>query len=413
MTSRRHTLLAGAIVALLSLSWSPCAPAFAEGADDGGASEHLLGDWGGARKTLEDNYGLTFEVVATADVLSDVSGGIRRGTKAPLNLDMTMLWDTKKAGLWDGGKLFVYALGDTGGKPSTRSGELQVASNIEAEESAKIYELWFEQSFADEFVSVLIGLHDYNSEFDALEYSGTLLNSSFGIEQDISQVGPSIFPTTSLAARLRIEPTKQSYAMAAVYDGVPGRVDNPRGTHIALREDDGVFIGTEAGLTGPEDAPADYYKIALGGWYHSKKFEDFAGRSRSKNAGVYLIGERRLWSEEDPKQGLGAFFQVGFADSSRNQTARYFGGGLSYTGAIPTRDEDILAVAFASALDGGSYRRNVEGADLAETVLELNYRAKVTGWMALQPDLQYIINPSTDPALDNALVIGGRVEISL
>jgi porin len=55
-----------------------------------------------------------------------------------------------------------------------------------------------------------------------------------------------------------------------------------------------------------------------------------------------------------------------------------------------------------------------------ETLLELTYQAPVTGWLTLQPDMQYGINPdagipntfSTHP-LSNALVIGMRFTIKL
>lgn len=388
-------------------------PAIASAEDGFNSDDYLLGDWNGARSHLSEHHGLNLEIVSTADIFSNVAGGVRHGTKVPLNFDLTALWDTKKAGLWNGGKVFAYILGNTGSKPSTIIGETQIATNIEAEESVKLYELWYEQTFSGDLLSLLVGLHDYNSEFDSLEYAGTLINSSFGIQIDISQVAPSIFSTTSLAARARIAPTTQSYVMAAVYDGVPGREDNPRGTHIILHQDDGVFLASEAGLTGPEDAPGDYYKLALGGWYHTKKYEDYSGDSQRQNGGLYLIGEKRLWSEDDAQQGLGGFFQLGWADASRNQVSHYFGGGLSYTGPIPTRDEDVVTCGFASAVNSGGYRRNNDGATLAETVFELSYRAKVTGWLAVQPDLQFIVNPGTDPAVDDALIIGSRVEVSL
>jgi len=51
------------------------------------------------------------------------------------------------------------------------------------------------------------------------------------------------------------------------------------------------------------------------------------------------------------------------------------------------------------------------GTDSRETSIELTYRAPITGWLTLQPDIQYIINPGLDPALDNALVISLRFEL--
>ncbi|MGH8672192.1 MAG: carbohydrate porin [Burkholderiales bacterium] len=50
-------------------------------------------------------------------------------------------------------------------------------------------------------------------------------------------------------------------------------------------------------------------------------------------------------------------------------------------------------------------------ADNTETAWELTYRAQGKPWLAVQPTLQYVHNPGTDPALDDAVVLGGRFEI--
>ena len=46
-----------------------------------------------------------------------------------------------------------------------------------------------------------------------------------------------------------------------------------------------------------------------------------------------------------------------------------------------------------------------------ETALELTYRAQITDWFGLQPDIQYIINPGLDSELDNAFVYGFRFDV--
>jgi len=45
--------------------------------------------------------------------------------------------------------------------------------------------------------------------------------------------------------------------------------------------------------------------------------------------------------------------------------------------------------------------------------LELAYRAALTSWLNTQADLQYVINPNTDPQVANALVSLIRVEVGL
>ena len=44
--------------------------------------------------------------------------------------------------------------------------------------------------------------------------------------------------------------------------------------------------------------------------------------------------------------------------------------------------------------------------------VELTYRFLATRWLYVQPDLQYVINPDTDPTRRNAVVAGVRLTAS-
>jgi len=48
----------------------------------------------------------------------------------------------------------------------------------------------------------------------------------------------------------------------------------------------------------------------------------------------------------------------------------------------------------------------------AETAIELTYLIQVNSWLALQPDLQYVIRPNTTTAIPNAWAFQMRVEMS-
>jgi porin len=48
----------------------------------------------------------------------------------------------------------------------------------------------------------------------------------------------------------------------------------------------------------------------------------------------------------------------------------------------------------------------------AEKAIEITYLMQLTKWLAVQPDLQYVIHPNTDPTIANALAFQLRFEIS-
>ena len=66
----------------------------------------------------------------------------------------------------------------------------------------------------------------------------------------LGENGPPVFPLGALAGRLKLtSPDENFYLQAAVTDGVPGDVDNPRGTHIKLGRGEGTLSIVELGYT--------------------------------------------------------------------------------------------------------------------------------------------------------------------
>ena len=222
--------------------------------------------------------GIVIEAALSADFLRNVSGGIEEEGTILGNFDLTIELDTQKVGWWSNGTFFAYFLGNFNSNEgmTNYAGDFQTSSNIEAPEAFRLYEFWYEHAFSDN-LSFLVGLHDYNSEFNTLEYGSLFTNSSFGISPDISQVGPSIFPSAALAARVAYRPTQNSYILAAVYDGIPGDPNHEKRTAIEFNSGDGIFSSLEAGVTDGEAHDEEYYKLALGIWYHSAEVENFAG----------------------------------------------------------------------------------------------------------------------------------------
>lgn len=392
-----------------------------------GACDELRAPFGalGALRDDARARGLDLQFVYTGEQ-AWVRGGNETGTTYLDNADLTLAADLDALLGLRGGDAFVYVLGNSGGSPSELAGDWQVVSNIDAPDTWKVYELWYQQRWGDERYSLKAGLYDLNSEFDAIATATLFLNSAFGIGSDISQSGvngPSIFPTTSLALRGRAAFGGRFYAQAVVLDGVPGDPDFSRGTQIELDRDDGLLLVGETGYLHEPAGVGDgrYRKLAVGGWrYTAAVDEDAYGnpvRAR-ENSGIYALAEGSLLPERnDPAQGLAGFLRYGLADQHINRLDAFLSGGLVYTGMFPGRDADRLGVGVAYARNSQRFRdaAAADGApvDSHETVVELSYRAELLAWLALQLDYQYVVNPGMDPQLDDAPVWLLRFEISL
>ncbi len=82
--------------------------------------------------------------------------------------------------------------------------------------------------------------------------------------------------------------------------------------------------------------------------------------------------------------------------------------------ALVSRPNDELGLALAYARNGSQYEssQQMQGipATNAEKTIELTYLIQLNSSFALQPDLQYVISPNTNPTIRNAFAFQLRIE---
>jgi porin len=298
------------------------------------------------------------------------------------------------------------------------TGDAQGMSNIEAISAARIGEFWSEWRLAERN-SFRTGLYDLSSEFDCIESGALFINSSHGMGIDLSQSGrngPSTFPATAFAGRLQWALTSQWTLYTAAADGVPGDPDRPKRTTVHLGEGEGALLIAEANRVGTR-----LRKVGIGTWRYTGKLDhlletDAEGASaHSVSSGAYVLADVQLYaSTAGEGQGLTGFARVGIADKDVNRFDRYTGAGLTYTGIAA--DDDQLGFGIARARNSRLYREalTLSGSetDAAELNAELTYRFAVNEWLTLQPDLQYVRNPDTNPELRDAFAVGLRFDLT-
>ncbi|HEX9446085.1 MAG TPA: carbohydrate porin, partial [Candidatus Binatia bacterium] len=414
----------------------------ASGKTQASPSDSPIRKWDKLHKQLDDR-GIQIGVRYDGEIFVDAAGGLRRGAAYLGNLNLQLTLDAERLVGWPGATVFLYGLGIHGGRPSKRFvGDAQGVSSIEAPAKWKIEEGWIQQNLFDNRLSALAGRYDLNSEFYRLQSAGLFLNSSFGIGPEFSQSGregPSIFPNTSVGARLAIKPIEEVVLRTAVLDGVP--VERPNGAQAIFARDDGLLIVTEAAYLhrplGPEQPRTRGFrigrnccgtyagKLALGAWYYSAKFDDLTethpnGRPvrRRGSGGFYLLADGTVYQDaQNSDRQLNLFGQLGIGDPRVNRFAYYTGAGLTVAALVPGRAQDELGFAVAAAHNGSQFMEVERNLGLrqrrSEVALELTYLAQFGSRLALQPDLQYVIHPNTDPRIKNAFVFMLRFELSL
>ena len=246
------------------------------------------------------------------------------------------------------------------------------------------------------------------------------LNPSHGIGYDWSQTGangPSIYPTTSIGARVRFLHKGNIVMQFAVLDGIPGDTSNPNGTRIILNETDGLLVaGTIYHLHGesllelPDNNYAETFEhTGMGFWYYTDKYSHIV--SNIVNWGLYFVFEQDVFLEENSSQGLSIFGRFGVADDKFNDVDYFIALGGVYKGLISGRDNDFVGLALANAHNTFEFR-TINNFDNRELNVELFYRFNVSDFLDIQVDIQNFLLADNSRLKSNELLLGMRMILS-
>jgi porin len=425
------------------------------GPNDSCGANTLLGYWNGLRSALAP-YGISYGLQNQTELWGNLTGGFKKGVVADGLLTASLCIDLSRAVQWTGATIYASGLQIYGPEPTFKLvGALQLVSNIEAAYSTKLYDLWLEQMLFDGKLAVRFGQEGSNDEMMLAGYAGLFLNSSFGypalLAIDLPSGGPN-YPLASPFFRVNFSPNDEISLLGAIYtdDPAPPGTGDPqlRDRHgTAFRFDDHALSFTElwyspAFLTNL-NLPGTY---KLGAWFATGPFADIRhdriGLSLANPASdgipaihagdyaLYGIINQMFWHKPNTEgQGIGYFLQVMHAPEDRNLSDWFIEGGLNWKGPLPNRSHDEAGLAVTYAGIGAAARRYSQdlvfysglGSPYAqgEPIIEATYRARLTPWFKLQPDLQYVFGPGagiptpghTTP-LKNALVVGLRMTVN-
>jgi porin len=393
--------------------------------------------------------GIKLGVIETSEVLANLTGGLRQGAIYEGVTDLSLALDLRKP-LHLRGNVFARAYQIHGrGLTFSNTANLNEISGIEATAATRLVELWYEQHFDN--WRLRIGQQTIGTEFLSAESSRVFINGALGWPTqpaiDLPTGGPG-YPLGTPAVRLRVDPEKGVTLFLAMFNADPtgagvggSQLRDASGT--AFRTNDGAFVISELRYNPDSSDRKGTYRF--GGWWNSERFRDLHldtngvslaspdsnGRPRQHNNdfGAYGIIEQPFFFNEADHSSAAVFGRVMGAPGDRNLVDLYIDGGVVYKGPFGRADDEVgIGIGYARignaarAFDGDVVRISGEFHPIrsGETVLELTYRFQLTGWWQLQPDFQYVFNPSGGIANPNApsrrvadaAVVGLRTAIS-
>ena len=424
-------------------------PAAAPDESDFWTRKNLFDDFGGLRSAMAP-YGLSLGIVENSEILSNVTGGTKRGLIYEGLTDLNLSFDMRPYFHWRG-VFFARAYQIHGrGLTANYLDNLDTASGLEATRTTRLFELWYEQRFGD-WLRVRIGQQSAGQEFLISRTAQLFVNGAFGWPTlpgvDLPSGGPG-YPLGTPAVRFRVDVNEALTFFAGLFNGDPagpGLGDPQRrdASGTAFRINDGAFALFEMRYN-PDNSPANG-TYRLGAWYNSQPFNDqhvdATGLSLASPAsnGVprlhhgdtsfYAIVDQPIFRTKDSDTGPTLFARVMGAPRDRNLIDLYLDGGVVYKGPFG-RSNDMVGLAIGYSRIGKSARLlDADTASIAsfpypirsaETLVEFNYELQLTPWWQLQPDFQYIFNPGgniSNPLypqrrIGDAAVFGLRTQIT-
>jgi len=347
------------------------------------------------------------EINYISDLAFNLRGGKETGYSWLGCFQASLTFDTQALNLWKNGKIKFTYISTHGKSFSDLTGDLQIASNIEADQLSTTFELWYKHQVGK--FEATAGLIDVNSIFCYSEAALSLINSSFGIQPTISSNNSvSIYPISSLGISLKVKISERTSVRFGVFDGRPALYGNFQPLpDLSWNQKEGTFFISEVerqhhigNLSG---------SVKGGCWTHTQKVNSHQKGQYSSNTGFYLIGQQEFIKRE--LRNLSIWGKFGGAPQDCNIIQFFNEFGFSYTNSSNHNLLDLLSIGFGQAIFCPGFRK-IQALNFSETVLELSAQ-KEFDFLTVQPDIQYIINPSGLTEIDNPICFILRAVISL
>jgi porin len=373
----------------------------------------------------------------------NTSGGFARGTAYASELMVQGKFDLAQSIAPNLGTVHVILTAREGSSLSANTiGNIFTVQEIYGDGlTPRLTEFSYDQPFANGKADIYAGRINTENDFAAssVYWGGVALYCSY---QNNGICGTPIaapidsgyvaYPTSSWGARIKGYPSRDFYVEAGAYEVNPTLGLRGNGFKLSTSGDTGTFLPLELGITMRDGAGAFAGTFKAGGYWDTSLAPTaqsqltrflppnspalpFVPQSTYRGRfGFWALFDHLIaGSAAKHGRGVAAFGALQYGDPQTSQLSFFADAGVVAHGTFRNRDDDTVSLGFAYA-NVNSRLRALEG-DLQqfgfavpltgqEKVLELNYGAQVAPWCILRPGVQYVINPSGEKTIPDALV---------
>ncbi len=370
------------------------------------------------------NNGISLTLGLTGIYQANVHGGLSTSShhdRFSGSYDVELGFDLNKLFSLRGASILLAAEGswNDGINAHSLGSFLDPNADANGDRTLDVTQLYYEQSLCQDRLRIRVGKLDLTGTFECRGCPVSFDGNTFANDETTQFLNaafvnnPAIpFPEPGLGFIIHAEILPWWYVSGGIADGDADA--RTTGFSTAFDGSENQFYIAETGIT--PQIPCG--KTPLQGAYRVGYWIDDHTRTRldgsrlqGHDSGVYVSCDQMLWREnaaENDSQGLGAFFRWGNTRKGVNPIRSFWSAGAQYRGLLPSRDDDVVAVAFGRV----KFDADAGLAASSESVVETYYNAAVTPWLSVSPSVQYIRNPGGDDTLSDAIVLGLRAQVT-
>ena len=408
-------------------------------------SEWMFGDWGGYRTQLQ-NDGIKFDVNYTMESAANLGGGADTNTTMRYsdqwsfgtNFDLEKLLD------WQDAEFQMTITNRDGQNLSEqvadkRTGMLSSVQEVYGRgQTWRLTQFWLRKGLFNDVVDLKAGRVTVGEDFD--NFDGNLFqNLALGSGQAGNWRGDRWFnwPVSQWGGRIKLNITPEVFFQVGFYNQNRANYDRGDGFRLDTSNSEGNLVPVELGwkpTLGAQKLPGNYrigyyYSSANGDVYGS--WRNGAYQDQDHAYGGYLLLQQQLTAQDgDVNRGLGVRVQAVMNDHKTSKTDNYQSIAFTWKGPFDARPDDEIGVGAARIHVNSNYTRSLRQQNQAngessfdsptylpiqdgsEYNYEVYYNAKVTNWMSLRPNLQYVVAPGAVSEVKDAFIGGISANIA-